>query len=121
MLENGRNDWMRTIALVAALVALVGLMFAYTRPMDQRICSLESQVAGVQRLIESRLDKVEQRVLQDLASVRETALTGEEKLQSRVERLEEWRVTYNDSVPAINASQDKRLEAIERIVFKQTP
>ena len=122
--ENGRRHSMADIAngsknlfIVVALVSIVGAGYM---PLNQRINSMEKQIAGFNENLNDHEVIEGHPGMLSIASTIKQALIGSEgksgDLQRRVLTLEEWRTWWNRTVQPTDVRQDDRINSLERVM-----
>lgn len=90
----------------------VGLLATWTFMLWQ---SQASSTGFLERLMDQRVAAIERHVtLADHPMAQTEGITA---IQSRVDKLEAWRETWIQTVPALDAKQNERILSLERQTF----
>ena len=109
----------KAFGVVLAAVALIGAMYKMNEPMAQRIEFQDQQISDIRKdMIETDLREREDRTA--LATMQERFTEVETQFRDQARRIkayEEWQVWWQRKVPALDATQNGRIDAIERVVY----
>ena len=107
----------KNLFIVVALVSIVGAGYM---PLNQRINSMEKQIAGFNENLNGHEGIEGHPGILSIASTIKQALIGMEgkskDLERRVLTLEEWRTWWNRTVQPTHARQDERINFLERVM-----
>jgi len=121
-------------ASIVVFVAIIAGVYAMIEPMSQRITTLEQTLQNQEVECSKKIEDIRTQMIAD--DVREREDRGEFatmsaqfqeveahffSTNSRVNNLEEWSLYWQRTSPYINATQDERLRALERKIYKSDP
>lgn len=104
---------------VGVVVAGGALMWMLWQAQQSNIAAQAKSIGSLERLINQRLNSLERQVTDHttLASHAIQQQDGIRALEGRVDRLEAWRETWIQTVPALDAKQNEQLRSLERVIF----
>ncbi len=128
--NNGTSNGPKAFGAVVALVAVVAGVYAMVEPMGQRIAGLQERLKETREDLKGlsathlRTEENHATVHTDFAA-RMAAMgkmfveveTQFRSLDRRVTSYEEWAVWWQRTVPALDASQDEKIKALERQAY----
>ena len=97
---------------VAALIVLLGGMYAIVRPMDQRISQMEEQVRAMRTLAERNQESMSKHLL--CVTKNETKIV---EVAARVQDIEAWRVWWNRDMMTNQVQLGEKIKQLERQAY----
>lgn len=120
MAEN--NNGSRAIQTVLTVLLVLGGVWAVFRMQQSQMSANNDIIQHQIQSLQKQLETVEKRHTQDIANVMEWQKIHDEKyppvwLVDKVKDLEDWREWWTKNVPGLDASQDGRIDALEREIM----
>lgn len=120
MSMNGVANGAKTVVGYVVVGGVLGtLTWALWQAQQSNIVAQAKSIASLAGLINQRLNSLDRRVTEHttLAGHAIQQQDGILALEGRVDRLEAWRETWIQTVPALDAKQNEQLRSLERVIF----
>ncbi len=104
---------------VLAIVAIIAGVYAMVEPMGQRMDFFDDRILAVHESmavddVRERADRNEFARVSERFKEVETQFANQ---SNRIEVFEEWQRWWHRHVPTLDAQQDGRLDALERVIY----
>jgi len=108
MPEDSSGGNAKAFGGVVAILAIIAGVYAMVQPMRMQIDYQQKEVSEMRKVVDAGV-KHQGHIAAELASLK----TASEDTEARLARIEDWLEAWNQTVPAIDATQDQRLKTIE--------